>query len=98
MALALAESIVAGWDTQRPGAPLRSLVAESEYSVDGDCFDIGFTTRRALSLFERNGDARTSGDPSEQASGNGSIMRLAPVPICYAGLFPDDLKGWSDTS
>jgi ADP-ribosylglycohydrolase len=40
----------------------------------------------------QTGDARTSGDPSEQASGNGSIMRLAPVPIRYASLFPDDLE------
>ena len=39
----------------------------------------------------QTGDARTSGDPSEQASGNGSIMRLAPVPIRYADLFPDQL-------
>ena len=79
--------------SQRPGARYVAWWRKGEYSVNGDCFDIGFTTRRALSLFERNGDARTSGDPSEQASGNGSIMRLAPVPICYAGLFPDDLKG-----
>lgn len=34
-------------------------------------------------------DARSSGDRSEHASGNGSIMRLAPVPIAYARLYPD---------
>ena len=31
----------------------------------------------------------TAGDRSERASGNGSIMRLAPVPIRYADMFPD---------
>ena len=36
-------------------------------------------------------DPETSGDPSEQASGNGSIMRLAPVPTRFASLFPDDV-------
>ena len=41
--------------------------------------------------FARTGDAKTSGDPSEHASGNGSIMRLAPVPIRYAHLYPDRL-------
>ncbi|MCX7427649.1 MAG: ADP-ribosylglycohydrolase family protein [Planctomycetia bacterium] len=35
---------------------------------------------------------RTSADHSARASGNGSIMRLAPVPIRYAGLFPDRLE------
>ena len=46
----------------------------------------------ALRRFEKTSDAKTSGDPSERASGNGSIMRLAPVPIRYADLFPDDLE------
>jgi ADP-ribosylglycohydrolase len=40
----------------------------------------------------KTGDAKTSGDHSEQASGNGSIMRLAPVPIRYAELLPGDLE------
>ncbi|MGO8750428.1 MAG: ADP-ribosylglycohydrolase family protein [Thermoguttaceae bacterium] len=54
-----------------------------EYSVNGRCFDIGVTTQSALRCFEKTGNARTSGDPSVRASGNGSIMRLAPVPICH---------------
>jgi hypothetical protein len=51
-------------------------------------FDIGMTTRNALSNFVANEDALVSGDTSERASGNGSIMRLAPVPIRYAELYP----------
>ena len=65
---------------------------KGEYSVNGRCFDIGITTQRALARFEKTGDARISGDTSERASGNGSIMRLAPVPIRYADLFPADLE------
>ena len=49
------------------------------------------TCRSALSRFSKTGDAKTSGDPAEHASGNGSIMRLAPVPIRYASLYPDRL-------
>jgi ADP-ribosyl-[dinitrogen reductase] hydrolase len=52
---------------------------------------IGITCRSALDRFSRTGDAKTSGDPSERASGNGSIMRLAPVPIRYSWLYPDRL-------
>jgi ADP-ribosyl-[dinitrogen reductase] hydrolase len=63
----------------------------SRRQIQPDCFDIGFTTRSGLIQFLKTGDARTSGDPSEHASGNGSIMRLAPVPIRYADLFPDRL-------
>jgi ADP-ribosylglycohydrolase len=92
MALALADSVASvGWDLNDQARRYVAWWRKGEYSVNGCCFDIGFTTRRALSRFERTGDARTSGDPSEQASGNGSIMRLAPVSIRYASLFPDEL-------
>ncbi len=54
-------------------------------------FDIGATTVAALQRFQQTGDAWTSGDPAESASGNGSLMRLAPVPIAYAHWFPNRL-------
>ena len=93
MALALADSIThAGWDLNDQARRYVSWWRNGEYSVNGRCFDIGITIRAALSRFERSGDALTSGDPSEQASGNGSIMRLAPVPIRFAGLFPDEIE------
>lgn len=92
MALALADSIAsAGWDLNDQARRYTAWWRKGRYSVNGRCFDIGITTRRALSRFEGTGDARTSGDPSERASGNGSIMRLAPVPIRYAHLFPGHL-------
>ena len=92
MALALADSIASvGWDLNDQARRYVAWWQDGEYSVNDRCFDIGITTRSALGRFEHTGDARTSGDPSERASGNGSIMRLAPVPIRYAGLFPNDL-------
>jgi ADP-ribosyl-[dinitrogen reductase] hydrolase len=36
-------------------------------------------------------DALTSGDRSDRASGNGSIMRLAPVPMRFGHLYADQL-------
>ena len=92
MALALADSIGSvGWDLNDQARRYVAWWQKGEYSVNGRCFDIGITTRSALSRFLKTGDARTSGDPSGHASGNGSIMRLAPVPIRYADLFPDQL-------
>jgi ADP-ribosylglycohydrolase len=92
MALALADSIASvGWDLNDQVRRYTTWWQKGEYSVNGRCFDIGITTQRALRRFEHTGDARTSGDPSERASGNGSIMRLAPVPIRYVHLFPDQL-------
>ncbi|MFH1923379.1 MAG: ADP-ribosylglycohydrolase family protein [Planctomycetota bacterium] len=92
MALALADSIGSvGWDLNDQTRRYVAWWKQGKYSVTGRCFDIGSTTVAALQRFQQSGDARTSGDPSEHASGNGSIMRLAPVPIRYASLFPDEL-------
>jgi len=92
MALALADSIAKfGWDLNDQARRYKAWWRKGEYSVNGRCFDIGVTCRSALRRFARTGDARTSGDAAEHASGNGSIMRLAPVPIRYARLYPDRL-------
>jgi ADP-ribosylglycohydrolase len=92
MAIALADSIASvGWDINDQVRRYTAWWQKGEYSANGRCFDIGITTRSALGKFLKTGDARTSGDASERASGNGSIMRLAPVPIRYAHLFPDQL-------
>jgi ADP-ribosylglycohydrolase len=93
MALALAESIAAaGWNLSHQAYRYLAWRRKGEYSVNGRCFDIGITTQSALRRFEKTSDARTSGGTSERGSGNGSIMRLAPVPIRYADLFPADLE------
>src|SRR5262245_55247175 len=93
LALALADSIAsAGWDPRDQAERYVAWWRRGKYSVTGQCFDIGFTTRAALAEFERTGDATKSANPSSAASGNGSIMRLAPVPAAYANLFPDDLE------
>ena len=92
MALALADSIASvGWDLNDQARRYLDWLHRAKYSVNGECFDIGGTTLGALLRFEKTGDAGTSGDRSERASGNGSIMRLAPAPIRYAHLYPDRL-------
>lgn len=93
MALALADSIASvGWDLNDQASRYLQWWESGEYSVNGRCFDIGIATRSALHRFRHQKDARTSGDTSEHASGNGSIMRLAPVPIRYGDLLASDIE------
>ena len=92
MALALADSIAeAGWDLDDQARRYVAWWKTGAYSVNGRCFDIGITTSGALARYRENGNARQSGDRSSRASGNGSIMRLAPVPIGFHRHFPDQI-------
>jgi ADP-ribosylglycohydrolase len=53
-------------------------------SSTGRCFDIGNTVRGALHRYEQSGNPY-SGATDRFSAGNGSIMRLAPVVLFYAG-------------
>ncbi len=93
MALALADSIAdVGWDLADQAERYVSWWRNGVYSVNGRVFDIGITTCAALQRFRETGDPRRSGDRSARSSGNGSIMRLAPVPAAYALLLPGRLS------
>lgn len=93
MALALADSIGTGrWELNDQAQRYVQWWETGRYSVNGRCFDIGVTTRQGLSRFAAGQDASVSGERSERAAGNGSIMRLAPVPIRFAGLYADRLE------
>ena len=83
MALCLAESLVnRGWN---PSDQMRRYVSwyrEGHLSSTGVCFDIGLVTSESLRRFEETGEP-FSGPTGERTAGNGSIMRLAPVPMRY---------------
>jgi len=92
MALALADSIAsAGWDLNDQASRYVEWWKTGKYSVNGRCFDIGITTSSALANYVAKKNALTSGDRSDRASGNGSIMRLAPVPIRFGHLYAEKL-------
>jgi ADP-ribosyl-[dinitrogen reductase] hydrolase len=86
MALCLAASLVEcrGFDANDQMSRYIRWWREGYMSSNGRCFDIGNTVSAALRQFERTGDP-FSGSTDPRAAGNGSIMRLAPVPLAYAG-------------
>ncbi len=85
MALCLAESLIErqGFD---PADQLQRYVKwlrTGHLSSTRVCFDVGNTVRRALMTFEKTGQPYC-GPTDPIAAGNGSIMRLVPVPLFYA--------------
>jgi len=84
MALCLAESLAecAAFDARDQMQRYLRWYQDGHWSSTGSCFDIGNTTREALASFARSGDP-FSGSTSPLKAGNGSLMRLAPVPVYF---------------
>lgn len=86
MALCLAESLIECREFD-PADQLERYVRwwrEGHRASTGRCFDIGIATRQSLSTFESTGEPYP-GDSFPNAGGNGALMRLAPVPLAWAG-------------
>ncbi|MNO21563.1 ADP-ribosyl-[dinitrogen reductase] glycohydrolase [compost metagenome] len=85
MALCLAESLIEmkGFDPVDQMTRYKKWMREGYLSSTGECFDIGNATREAILRHERTGEGYC-GSESPSSAGNGSIMRLAPVPMFYA--------------
>ena len=84
MALCLADSLIEkGFDPADQMHRYTRWFRNGYNSVNGRCFDIGMGTRAALIQWEKTGDP-FAGNVSPNAAGNGTLMRLAPVPMLYA--------------
>jgi len=85
MALCLAESLIGkqGFDARDQMERYVRWYRDGYLSCTGKCFDIGNATSDALLRFERTGEP-IAGSTDPRSAGNGSLMRLAPVPMfCY---------------
>jgi ADP-ribosyl-[dinitrogen reductase] hydrolase len=85
MALCLAASLVQQGEFD-PADQMRRYLRwrDSGYmSSNGRCFDIGGTVSDALQRFARTGNP-FSGSTAANMAGNGSLMRLAPIPMAFA--------------
>jgi ADP-ribosylglycohydrolase len=70
---------------------------EGYMSSTGTCFDIGSTTSQALGAFQRTG-IPFSGSTDPDTAGNGSLMRLAPVPLFFAHNPEEAIERSGDSS
>lgn len=61
---------------------------DSQFTPFNHAFDVGNTTRSALSRYRRNKDPFKSGEKSVTSNGNGSLMRILPL-LFYIKDFSD---------
>src|SRR5213593_2213509 len=67
----------------RPNASIRAVVARGILAQYRALFRYWNTIRDALHRFERTGEP-FSGSTDPYSAGNGSLMRLAPIPLWYS--------------
>jgi ADP-ribosyl-[dinitrogen reductase] hydrolase len=98
LALCLAESLVECKEFNAEDQMKRYLrwYDHGYMSSTGSCFDIGSTTAHALNKFRETGNP-FSGSIDRFRAGNGSIMRLAPVPLLYSA-YPEKVVFYSGES
>ena len=85
MALCLADSLLTceGFDARDQMDRYVRWWKESYLSSNGRCFDIGGTVSQALRRYQQTGNP-LSGSTDPHSAGNGSLMRLAPIPLFFA--------------
>jgi len=86
MALCMADSLIEkkGFDAEDIMKKFCEWQRKGYRSSTGRCFDIGNTTRSALFAYWSNpAGGPFRGFTDVLSAGNGSIMRLAPIPIFY---------------
>lgn len=93
MALCLAESLIecGGFDPKDQMERYCRWWRHGHLSSNGSCFDIGITISGALRRFETSGEP-FAGSTAPNTAGNGSIMRLAPVPIFASRSLPETIR------
>ncbi|MCK9151671.1 ADP-ribosylglycohydrolase family protein [Methanobacterium alcaliphilum] len=93
MALALAESLskCQGFNPQDQMYRYCRWYDKGCLSIKGYCFDIGNTTREALETYKTTQNPY-SGPFHEMSAGNGSLMRMAPIPLFYFSSAEDALR------
>ncbi len=99
LALCLAASLIErdGFDAMDQMRRYVRWWREGYLSSTGACFDIGTTTSDALSRFIHSGDPY-AGVSDSFYSGNGSLMRLAPVPMYFAGNAAEAIDRGAESS
>lgn len=85
MALCLAQSLIEkdGFDAKDQMDKYWKWVEEGYMSSNGRMFDIGNQTSEALCRYRKNGNPFAGGNRDSDKSGNGSLMRLAPIPLFF---------------
>lgn len=80
----LADSLCAGFSLEAIARSFCRWYNEAYWTPYGEVFDVGNTTRQAITNLQRGVPPLDAGGTSESSNGNGSLMRILPLSF-YSG-------------
>ena len=83
------EALVDGYSPERLANGFVRWLNETHWSARGSVFDIGNATRTAIRRLAAGTSPEVAGGTAPGDNGNGSLMRILPVALRFAGEKPD---------
>ncbi|MGD9676992.1 MAG: ADP-ribosylglycohydrolase family protein [Vulcanibacillus sp.] len=94
MTLCLVDSLIKGLDYQDIMTNFHKWFDKGEFTPYGETFDVGNSTRKAITRYSDGVPSLECGGLTEYDNGNGSLMRILPILFylqsIYGTEFPED--------
>ncbi|WP_312923797.1 ADP-ribosylglycohydrolase family protein [Empedobacter brevis] len=90
MMFCLAESLCNGYDVNDIGEKLQMWMHEGYWTADGEVFDVGIATRKAINRLRVVKNPIEAGSKDESDNGNGALMRILPLAVFTKDLSIDE--------
>ncbi|MGB9887125.1 MAG: ADP-ribosylglycohydrolase family protein [Moorellales bacterium] len=85
LTLCTLEGLLSGFDLRAIAENFLRWYQEGRWTPWGRVFDVGITTREAIARLAAGVSPEEAGSDAESANGNGSLMRILPVALYFAG-------------
>jgi ADP-ribosyl-[dinitrogen reductase] hydrolase len=89
--LCTVESLLGGFNTADVAEGFRKWYNEAHWTPHGKVFDVGLSTKSAITRMNRGIEPELAGDSDERSNGNGSLMRIIPAALYFAHSPAGDL-------
>ncbi len=90
MMFCLAESLCNGYNVNDIAEKFQMWMHEAYWTADGEVFDVGISTRKAINRLRVVKNPTEAGSTNESDNGNGSLMRILPLAIFTKDLSIDE--------
>lgn len=90
MMFCLAESLCNGYNVNDIAEKFQMWMHEGYWTADGEVFDVGISTRKAINRLRVVKNPTEAGSTAESDNGNGSLMRILPLAIYTKDLSIDE--------